>query len=357
MAVAQPSTSLLERLEELINIDADTLDYDFIQSLPIIPHDQTSNPFWLHMQMSDPKNAGVVKKVARELQDEGFLAVYTRLAVLFSSQNLTAISGRVLVQTLPSTANDVNATVEHARAYVAEFARAGVPRDRYCIKIMATGAGVNAAEVLSGEGIPTLGTGIFSVEQAVACSQAGCLFISPYYNDVADPAIEHPFSNRLLQMVKAFKDMHTKTGRRQPLIKNAAFRSWQEVVASAEIGCHSATISIQTLKELAETPACDVTLPALRKVAALENPYAADSHIPPSRLRSLLEGDPLAQAESWTPCNLDIDYLSDLGKELEKALNADDAARRRFGDALGWFLQTEAESRNLIQGFWAETHL
>ncbi|KAI1047330.1 hypothetical protein LB505_012686 [Fusarium chuoi] len=47
---------------------------------------------------------------------------------------------------------------------------------------MATGPGLNAAKILQDEGISTLGTGVFSVAQAVACSQAGCLYISPYYN-------------------------------------------------------------------------------------------------------------------------------------------------------------------------------
>lgn len=47
---------------------------------------------------------------------------------------------------------------------------------------MATGPGLSAAKILNGEGISTLGTGVFSVAQAIACSQAGCLFVSPYYN-------------------------------------------------------------------------------------------------------------------------------------------------------------------------------
>ena len=31
----------------IVNIDIDTLDTDFIRSLPITPNDQTSNPTWL----------------------------------------------------------------------------------------------------------------------------------------------------------------------------------------------------------------------------------------------------------------------------------------------------------------------
>lgn len=54
--------------------------------------------------------------------------------------------------------------------------------DRYCVKVPATTAGVQAAKILNEEGIRTLGTSLFSLAQAIACSQAGMLSISPYYN-------------------------------------------------------------------------------------------------------------------------------------------------------------------------------
>lgn len=97
-------------------------------------------------------------------------------------KNIDNIRGRVLLQTLPSKAYDTQATVDHARLYDKEFARAGIGRDRYCIKIPATGPALNAARILSQEGIATLGTAVFNLAQAIACSQAGCLYISPYYN-------------------------------------------------------------------------------------------------------------------------------------------------------------------------------
>ena len=54
--------------------------------------------------------------------------------------------------------------------------------DRFCIKIPTTSAGMQASAVLNKEGIRTLGTALFSLPQAIAASQAGCLSISPYYN-------------------------------------------------------------------------------------------------------------------------------------------------------------------------------
>jgi transaldolase len=88
------------------------------------------------------------------------------------------------VQTIPSAAYSLEHTLAHARLYAEEFHRLGVPRERFCIKILATGPGLNAARILQSEGIDTLGTAVFGVEQAIACSQASCLFISPYFNGI-----------------------------------------------------------------------------------------------------------------------------------------------------------------------------
>jgi transaldolase len=41
---------------------------------------------------------------------------------------------------------------------------------------------LSTCPILLEEGIRTLGTALFSVHQAIAASQGGCLYISPYYN-------------------------------------------------------------------------------------------------------------------------------------------------------------------------------
>lgn len=96
--------------------------------------------------------------------------------------NIDNIRGRVLLQVLPSNAYNGEKVIEHARMYDREFASAGISRDRYCIKIPSTGPALAAAKTLEEEGIRTLGTALFGLPQAIACSQAGCLYISPYYN-------------------------------------------------------------------------------------------------------------------------------------------------------------------------------
>ena len=101
---------------------------------------------------------------------------------LLCKKNIDLIQERVLLQTLPSDCYSTEKTVEHALQYDKEFARAGISRNRFCIKIPATGAALNAARILSEQGIATLGTALFGLPQAIACSQAGCKYVSPYFN-------------------------------------------------------------------------------------------------------------------------------------------------------------------------------
>jgi hypothetical protein len=41
--------------------------------------------------------------------------------------------------------------------------------------------------------------------------------------NVEDPAIQHPFSNRILQMKEVYKHLYQVTGEEQPLLKLAAY--------------------------------------------------------------------------------------------------------------------------------------
>jgi hypothetical protein len=54
------------------------MDPDFIKSLPIVPHDMTSNQIHVHGRMSDPSNRQLLLDVAREYKDRDWLAIYTR---------------------------------------------------------------------------------------------------------------------------------------------------------------------------------------------------------------------------------------------------------------------------------------
>lgn len=147
--------------------------------------------------------------------------------------NIDNIKGRVLLQVYPNEAYSTQAVLDSARAYAREFERVGISQDRYCIKIPSTGPALNACPILKQEGIRTLGTALFSLPQAIAASQAQCLYISPYFNEVKahddhklwpnseDPAIKHTMACRTLQILETYARMYAKTGQEQPLLKQA----------------------------------------------------------------------------------------------------------------------------------------
>lgn len=62
-----------------VNVDVDWMDPDYIKSMPIVPHDSTSNQLVVDIQMNHPSNAELLKKTALELKEQGWLHIYTRM--------------------------------------------------------------------------------------------------------------------------------------------------------------------------------------------------------------------------------------------------------------------------------------
>ncbi|KAL4790403.1 hypothetical protein BDV19DRAFT_394070 [Aspergillus venezuelensis] len=363
---ATTTPTWLHKLEEQVHVDVDAMDPAFIKSLPITPHDMTSNQIHVHGRMSHPENRQLLLDVTKEYKGKSWMEIYTRAAVLLCKKNIDLISGRVLLQVLPSGAYDAQKVLDHARLYAKEFESVGISKDRFCIKIPATGPAMSVCSTLESEGIRTLGTAVFSLPQAIAASQAGCTYISPYFNEiranldlslwpnVEDPATQHTMSARLVQMLETYRKLYKETGRTQPLIKNANFISPKEALAQGEFGVDSATISEQVLSELAFLPynpstsvpsgVIDVPKP---QYPGHQNSVAAT----PKRLAHLAGTDLLAAAD-WDGklASTDIDYLKNNGEELEKAIKADAIATTRLKDALELFLKLEGESQELVEG-------
>jgi transaldolase len=55
---------------------------------------------------------------------------------------------------------------------------------RVCIKIPSTWEGIQACGVLEAEGIATLATTMFCMEQAALAAHVGCTYIAPYINEL-----------------------------------------------------------------------------------------------------------------------------------------------------------------------------
>ncbi|KAJ5195030.1 uncharacterized protein N7498_008468 [Penicillium cinerascens] len=283
--------------------------------------------------MCNPVNEELFKQVVKEYKDQG----YTRMAVLVSKANIDNIQGRVLLQTLPSNAYDTRKTLENARAYAKEVESVGVSKDRFCINIPCT------------EGIRTLGTILFSVHQVIAASQAGCLYISPYYNEVRahneqergpksdDPALLHPMSPRLVQIFEMYKRLYKETGKEQPF--GAAFpQECQLHLSTGSNGSWRAGLPIgdyfsPSAHQLANLPYDGAKQPG-EGVPKPEHPYR-NAAPTPERLKKIAQTDPLI-GSNWGGklSRIDIDYLANGGVELDKANEADPETKKRLREAL-----------------------
>ncbi|KAL2283620.1 hypothetical protein FJTKL_09693 [Diaporthe vaccinii] len=322
--------------------------------LPFKPHDQTSNQRLVYEQMISPENQELFLKTVKEGKEEGWEVILDRMSALLCAKNIDNLQGRVLLQSSAFHAYDTDKVVAHARSYAREFEKAGISKDRICIKIPSTGPALNASPILLKEGIRTLGTSLFSVAQAIAASQAECLSISPYYNppwfhadrkqwpDVLDPALEHSMSPRIVQIVEVYKRLRQETGKTQPLLKPASFISAREAMAMAEFGCEHATIPEDILLQLSI-------------LDAVANPPPGDdvpkkTGVPSPRVAHLLNVDPLA-GPGWdgTLASTEVDYLKDNGAALTQAIAADPFTEKGLHAALEAFKENELQSRRAIE--------
>lgn len=162
-------------------------------------------------------------------------------------------------------------------------------------------------------------------------------------------------SARVVQMLEAYRRLHRKTGKAQPLMKLASFLSAKEVMAAAEFGCHSATVSTKLIDELARLTYDPATQPdggrggAPKPAAGIEH-YAA-ARPESARLRKLLASvDPKTAAElDGTIAEDVVDYLANGGEALRRAIEADALTKTRLADALEAFTGAEEKSRAKIE--------
>ncbi|KAJ1036025.1 hypothetical protein NDA18_000173 [Ustilago nuda] len=343
-----------------LEIDVDTLDIALTQqlgSLGVQANDMTSNQFIVADALALAANARLLEQVIRASTGADWRTVLDRISVRLCSLNLGNIAGRALLQASPSYAYNTEAIVAHALTYANEFAALGVSKDRFCIKILSTGPGMLAARILEKEhAIRTLATALFSVPQALAAAQAGCLYISPYYNEILahfappekrvvyeHPERQHPMSARMAHIYQAYRQLTLDTpGTQPPVIKAASFIALNEVLAMPALGAQQATILAPTLAQMcalaAPVPTGNVYRPS--KTYALELPEAT---------KPLLNLDPLRADGKAHNFNVGrVDYLANGAEELHNAIAEDAETKRRIDDAVQVFVKAELQAKAII---------
>ncbi|SMB77711.1 transaldolase [Deinococcus hopiensis] len=246
--------SKLEQLREFSVVVADTGDLTAISQFR--PRDCTTNPSLILKAAQQPESAGLVREVIDQARraGDGVDVLLDRLAVRFGVELTKLVPGDVSTEVDALLSFDRDAMIAKARALLALYEAQGVGRDRVLIKLAATWEGIRAAEVLEREGIRCNLTLVFSLEQAIACAQAGAFLISPFVGRITDwhKKAEGRESYEVdvdpgVQSVRRIYE-HLKAHGYSTVVMGASFRSAAQVEALA--GCDRLTVSPALLGEL-----------------------------------------------------------------------------------------------------------
>jgi transaldolase len=251
-------TSKLEQLKAMTVVVADTGDIDSIRAFR--PTDCTTNPTLILKAAQMPAYAHLVDEAVtwgRGLggsRESATAAVCDRLAVSFGAELTRIVPGRVSTEVDADLSFNTAATVEKARAIIADYAERGIGRERILVKIASTWEGIRAAEILQREGIDCNLTLLFSLVQAAAAAEAGAFLISPFVGRILDWHVKaegRSFSaedDPGVLSVRRIYGYYKRHGH-GTVVMGASFRNTGEIEALA--GCDRLTIAPALLEQLA----------------------------------------------------------------------------------------------------------
>src|SRR5215813_10885850 len=182
--------TLLESLKQYTTVVADTGDIEAIAQHR--PQDATTNPSLLFHAAEMPAYRHLVEEAAEQASDLGGSheqmaeEFIDQLFVLFGSEILKVVPGRVSTEVAASLSFDTSATVAKGRKLISLYERKGISRERVLIKIASTWEGIQAANLLENEGIHCNLTLLFSFGTGYGLSEAGVTLISPFVGRIYD---------------------------------------------------------------------------------------------------------------------------------------------------------------------------
>jgi len=271
--------SQLDQLKQFTKVVADTGDFATLKNYA--PQDATTNPSLILKAAQMPEYKNLLEKAISDGRkssrtgDALLSGIMDDLLVLFGLEILKIVPGRVSTETDADLSFDTEALINKAHRFIELYKANGISRERVLIKIASTWEGIHAAESLQKEGINCNMTLLFSLQQAIACAEAGAKLISPFVGRILDwhkakagkdfaPA-EDPGVLSVKQIYAYYKKFGYQTE-----VMGASFRNKGEILELA--GCDLLTISPQLLGELkASTDPVERKLtPALAKEAKIE---------------------------------------------------------------------------------------
>ena len=186
----------------------------------------------------------------REINQWGILSGVT------TNPSLIAKEGRVFKDVIHEIVEIVDGPISaevistDAAGMVKEARELAAIHKNIVIKIPITEEGLKAVHILSGEGIKTNVTLIFSATQALLAAKAGATYVSPFVgrlDDIADNGMSLISGISLI-----FRNYGIATE-----ILAASIRGPQDVVDAAKCGAHIATVPYKVLHQMVKHPLTD----------------------------------------------------------------------------------------------------
>ncbi|KAI8964663.1 putative transaldolase [Daldinia sp. FL1419] len=260
--------SLLDILRSYSAVDCDTFDVEIPRKLgPFV--DCTSNQAIAYHELirlnedGQPLHAELIQDAISYASSKHPLHPTVTVAELAVEVMMVKLALRIVpylkgyshIQTNPKYSYNKPKTIENGRRIVAIFKDLDPVYDtrRVCIKIPSTWEGLQACRELESQGISTLATTMFCLEQAALAAHVGCTYIAPYINE-----LRVHFDDNYVDQNKAFdfcgsaQRYYERIGSKTQVLP-ASLTSIQEVMQLA--GAHHITVAPHLLSKLAETPA------------------------------------------------------------------------------------------------------
>lgn len=257
------STNQLTTLSQLSRIVADTGDFSAIRQYQ--PKDATTNPSLLLKTAKNPEFEPILDKIIRDCPDcfqnetQKIEYLCDQFAIQVGLEILSVVEGRVSTEVDACLSYDTESMIQKARQIIAAYQAHNIDKDRILIKIAATWEGLEAARVLTSEGIHCNLTLVFNLLQAAKAAEDGVYLISPFvgrildwYKKFRDFSSQDPMLDPGVQSVHRiyhyYKEFNKKT-----VVMGASFRHIGQLQALA--GCDALTIAPALLEGLSQESA------------------------------------------------------------------------------------------------------
>jgi transaldolase len=254
------AVSQLDQLKQFTTVVADTGDFESIRKYA--PQDATTNPTLIFKAVQLSEYKPLLEKAIADNRSSALSGsalhkkIIDDLLIAFGLEILEIVPGRVSTEVDARLSFEPEATIQKARYLIGLYEKAGIPRERILIKIASTWEGARAAEICEKEGIHCNLTLMFSLAQAIACTEAGVTLISPFVGRIYDyykkntgkeyVGAEDPGVQSVQKIYAYYKKFGYKTQ-----VMGASFRNVGEILELA--GCDLLTISPDLLAKLQES--------------------------------------------------------------------------------------------------------